>query len=309
MVFFNHEQGNGEQQGNAGPSQNSIRNIYTALSKEHCFAIFDALHDKALSSKELLGACKCTRREYYLAIDTLRMSKLIEKRGGKYGLTSIGAFIYSNQIYTWNAMQHADKFELYSKVNGILNQNPSEHALELSAMMLKELEGTIGTSTLEPVVIYLAWEDLSKDLFQFIENARSEVLLANRTLDPNAVPPVIKATRAGKKVRILNDIDLVNQRLKLATMDKNIMSLYRSLFSSSGVKIRVTGVPYSFVIVDGLELGIEIINPIKLNQFFIGYRFRSATLAEKMKSFYEEMWESAREYKIEDVNKIYAEAY
>jgi len=283
--------------------------IYMALSKKYCLFIFDALHAGPLSSRELLESCKCTKREYYLAIETLRKAKLIERMDGKYAHTSIGAYIYSNQIYIWNAMQHIDKFELYSKVNGILSQDHSEHALELSAMMLKNLEVTLGTSTLEPVVIYSQWNDLVGDLFPLIEGARSEVLIANRTLDPNTVPHVLKVAQAGRRVRILNDANLVNQRLMLAGMDRNALNLYRRLFSAPGIEIRVIGLPYSFVIVDRLEVGIEIINPIKLDKFFIGYRFRSASLAEKMATFFEEMWGNAHGYETKDMGELFAKAY
>ncbi|MEM4091979.1 MAG: hypothetical protein QW837_02850 [Conexivisphaerales archaeon] len=290
-------------------SNSAIRNIYAALSKEDCLTIFNALHDGPLSSKELLTVCNTTARKYYLALSMLRRAKLIERRDGKYVHTYIGSYIYSSQAFTWKIIRHMDKLELYSRVNDILVGNPSEHALELSSLMLKNLEGYIGTAALEPAVIYDKWDDLVAGLLPIIESAKLEVLLANRALEPKIVPILLNSAKRGRKIKIINDTGLIKEKIKQASIDPQLLTLYKGLINTPGVGIKVFPIPYSFVIVDKLELGVEIVNPVKFNEFFIGYRFRSATLADKMALFFNDMWDKAQDYKATEAGVFFAATY
>jgi predicted transcriptional regulator len=64
--------------------------VLNALSNDKSMALFDAIALEAGDSENIMKRSKLTSKQYYLRISALVKSGLVEKRNGKYYLTSFG---------------------------------------------------------------------------------------------------------------------------------------------------------------------------------------------------------------------------
>src|SRR2546425_8274602 len=64
--------------------------VLNALSNDKSLALFDAIALEAGDSENIMNRSKLTSKQYYLRISALVKSGLVEKRNGKYYLTSFG---------------------------------------------------------------------------------------------------------------------------------------------------------------------------------------------------------------------------
>jgi predicted transcriptional regulator len=64
--------------------------VLNALSNDKSLALFDAIALEAGDSENIMKRSKLTSKQYYLRISALVKSGLVEKRNGKYYLTSFG---------------------------------------------------------------------------------------------------------------------------------------------------------------------------------------------------------------------------
>ena len=64
--------------------------VLNALSNDKSMALFDAIALEAGDSENIMKRSKLTSKQHYLRISALVKSGLVEKRNGKYYLTSFG---------------------------------------------------------------------------------------------------------------------------------------------------------------------------------------------------------------------------
>jgi predicted transcriptional regulator len=64
--------------------------VLNALSNDKSLALFDAIALEAGDSENIMKRSRLTSKQYYLRISALVKSGLVEKRNGKYYLTSFG---------------------------------------------------------------------------------------------------------------------------------------------------------------------------------------------------------------------------
>ena len=64
--------------------------VLNALSNDKSLALFDAIALEGGDSQNIMKRSKLTSKQYYLRISALVKSGLVEKRNGKYYLTSFG---------------------------------------------------------------------------------------------------------------------------------------------------------------------------------------------------------------------------
>jgi hypothetical protein len=65
------------------------------------------------------------------------------------------------------------------------------------------------------------------------------------------------------------------------------LTVFKELTNHPNVMLCETIIPYSFLVIDGETVGVEVVNPEDPYSFFFGLRFRNTALATKMISHFE----------------------
>jgi hypothetical protein len=67
------------------------------------------------------------------------------------------------------------------------------------------------------------------------------------------------------------------------------LSVFKELTTHPNIVLGEATVPYSFLVIDNFEVGIEIVNPEDPYSFFFGLDFENHDLAQKLVSHYMEI--------------------
>jgi hypothetical protein len=164
----------------------------------------------------------------------------------------------------------------------------------ISREVLKDLESRFGLSGLKPVRLFRSWDDLSAEVADSIDKMRSEMYVASKYVDFRTAEVALRSASRGCKINIVNSSSagLSTRLMVLSNMAENpkTFEVYHGLAGNSNVSMRVADIPFSFIVIDALDVGIEIVDPLDSQSFFAGVHFRSPSLASRMISYFNHLW-------------------
>ena len=79
------------------------------------------------------------------------------------------------------------------------------------------------------------------------------------------------------------------------------LSVFKELTSNPNIILGEATVPYSFLVIDDSEVGIEIVNPEDPYSFFFGLEFENRDLAQKLISHHVEISKHAESDSIANI--------
>jgi hypothetical protein len=135
-----------------------------------------------------------------------------------------------------------------------------------------------------------------------IELCKNEILLASKYTDELIIGSMLHKVQAGIKARVITDNCLVmkffeqNQYKMLNMEDKNAHE--RSMVVGNpwypgNIERRITDLPFSMIILDGREVGIELIHANDAKTFNGVIFIRDEKIANLMSSYYQKIWNSS----------------
>ncbi len=266
--------------------ENRVYLIHRVLSKRSNYVLFKALYNGVKSSESTFKALGLEKRTFYYALNELKENGIAIKKDGIYTLSPFGYFIYSIQEKLVNWLE---KEEDVKNLTELINR---ENEKGLSYLLLKDLEEMVGLSNFEPVKVYTEWSSLSSDLALLV-GAKKSIKIATRYSEPTIVNYLYKAIINEVKVEALSDRKVVAQRLANLSYlgpDSDIMKTLKSILVSSNLMMKVGDVPYSFIIVDNEEIGIEIPDPTFIDGILVAFRFKSPTIAERLERVFKDLY-------------------
>jgi hypothetical protein len=77
--------------------------------------------------------------------------------------------------------------------------------------------------------------------------------------------------------------------------------LLKEMLKNPNLKMKAAEVPFSFIIVDKEEVGIEIPNSFGENDLLVAFRFKSPTLAGKLNNIFQRLLENSEKDPIYDL--------
>ncbi|OHE54580.1 MAG: hypothetical protein A3K61_02660 [Thaumarchaeota archaeon RBG_16_49_8] len=93
-------------------------------------------------------------------------------------------------------------------------------------------------------------------------------------------------------------------RLRAALDNPESRSLAEAVLKSSKVRIKRSTLEYSFIVVDGENCGVEIVNPLNPQEFNLAIELSDKKLSQKMINLFEDQCKSAEvDIKVEILNK------
>ncbi|MDG7042112.1 MAG: hypothetical protein JRN22_03585 [Nitrososphaerota archaeon] len=285
----------------------AIRGLYKTLGSPTALQMLIRLHDGDMSTDALFATSRVTKRRFYIHLNMLKRAGLISKVGPKtYGLSPLGSFVYAYESNIWRAIGQSDEFDLYMEIGNRLNghSTPARY-IKANTMFLKSLERSIGLANMEPIKVFRDQDSLTLELFQAFKGAKLHIDIATRIVEHRLIT-MKEAAERGVRVRILTDVSAegfrINSFAKIAANPATFKA-FRDFIKLPNVALRMGSVTYSFILVDGVDIGVEIPNPLSPQDFLFGMRFKSATMSEEYESKFEEMWSKASKDEFEDMIK------
>jgi hypothetical protein len=253
--------------------------LLSILSRRDNLSIFlfadgDSNNNKGLeanfSTIQRLGLSK---KVYYTRLKQLINAGLIEKSDGVYKHTTLGNIIYQNHIL--NLIEELKNIKEMKMVDTL--KHTKQFSEDEIADFVRRVTGhkiSIPTdSNASSIKIEFVWtyQDMVSAIVERTEFCKNEILLASRYLNEIIINSILrKANSSGVDVKVLTDSSLVKQyfevegkTLKLKDNDKNTSERTKVVSNPwypGKVDRRIASIPFSMIILDGNEIGIEIVN-------------------------------------------------
>jgi DNA-binding HxlR family transcriptional regulator len=286
-----------------------FHDLLSVLSNKSSLLIFELASKGTIASKTTLQKLQLSKAQYYRKLKQLCDLGLVmreEEGDGEnkeaYKHTPLGEIVYQNQVVTLkriaadnNIMDVVSKFVLKNKSS---NKSFRSAISDVSRALLQE-SGSTGLWNLGRLRFFETIQDYDSYVVNCASCTKTKLYLTSRSLDLTTIEAVMRTAERGAKVSVVY-MDCRGFRstsilagplgdLLLAPNDKvpNVAQLLQG--ESSNVSIYRAKIPYSFVVSDNLQVGMEIADPEDRQSFFGGVSLESSNLATKLVSFFDEL--------------------
>jgi hypothetical protein len=306
-----------------GLVKNSAK-LLSVLSRRDNLSIFmlaDNSNNNGLEAKSsTIQKLGLSRKKYYTRLRQLINAGLIEKSDGAYKHTTLGNIIYQNHILS--LMEHLKNTKQMKMVDTLRHTKQFSED-EIANFISKITDGVSSTVTATnalsstKIEIVLTYQDMVSAIIERVEFCKTEILLASRSLNEIIINNILRKANLGVNVKVLTDSSLVKQyfevegkTLKLRDDDDKKTAERINVVSNpwypGKVNRRIAKIPFSMIILDGKEVGIEIVNWNEPKNFYgvVFIRGDEKTL-KIMHELYYKIWDNDF-YSSYDYRKEYA---
>src|SRR5215217_7103348 len=292
--------------------------LFSIISKTDNLKFFLAAKDGVRINIATLTHMKLSRKRYYKALKQLRDAGLIKKFKGVYSHTSFGRIIYQRNIIELieyrkylKEMQMVDDIKdgnlkvtednlvsFFEKLIGIKNNNVASPSVAAT-------DATAAINISEKIEIVRTYEEMVALLLKCVDLCKEEILIATRVSPEEIINRILQKCKLGVHVKVLADIDLVKEYFKLHKIDKiSLNSQHKNAaerinvignpwYPEKNVSRKICKIPFGMIIIDGKEVGIELIDQADPKKFNKGILLRDENASGVMKEYYEKLWNDA----------------
>jgi hypothetical protein len=302
--------------------------LFSIISKTDNFKLFLAAKDGVRINIATLARMKLSRKRYYKALKQLRDAGLIEKFNGIYSHTSFGRIIYQRNIMElveykkyFKEMKMVDDIKggnlkvtednlvsFFEKLMGIKNNvaSPGIAATDTATTTARTAASIDASKKVEIVWTY---EEMVSLLLKCVDLCKDEILVASRVSPEVMINRILQKCKLGVHVKVLADVDLVKEYFKLHKVDSNNQDnnaaermnvIGNPWYPEKNVNRKICKIPFGMIIIDGKEVGIELIDQTDPKKFNMGILLRDENASGVMKEFYEKLWNDA----YSDITKV-----
>jgi len=268
--------------------------MFSTLSNADALRIFELAADGIDANKGVLEEHHFSKKRYYVRLRKLVEMGLVSKYKGVYKHTPFGSIVYENQIASLKRiLAKKGSFEI---LGDLQRRNGSDEAfqsaiLDLSQQVMKDVETTIGLSDMRHVRLTKTWSEFTSQISSIANLARSDVTIAARSIDFNVASAALKAAGRGCNVNIIhNRIREFNDPKEMNVKSReDVLNAMNALRTHPNVRLRRSGILYSFFLIDKSNVVIEIPHPGNIESFFLGVSFHNPNIAAKLGACYQEI--------------------
>jgi predicted transcriptional regulator len=273
----------------------STAKLLSVLSKKNNLMLFISANSGLVADSSSPNNIGLSKKIYYTSLKQLINSGLIIKTGGKYIHTSLGSVIYEAHILKLTEQMRNTK---NLRMIDTLKHSGGFSDTDIEKFMNK-LTG-VRTSTPDiPAKIEMVWtyEDMVSAIVERTEFCRNEILLASRYFNEIIINSILRKARLGLDVKVISEKSLVTeffeQNNHMILNDKN--SLERSNVVGNPwypgkIDRQVGKVPFSIIIFDRKEVGIEFIDANEPKIFKGAIFIRDEQTSKLMMEYFQKMW-------------------
>jgi hypothetical protein len=292
--------------------------ILSVLSRRDNLNIFTFAHGEGLAAKSsTIKKLGLSRKVYYIRLKQLMNAGLIEKLDCAYKHTTLGKIIYQNHILClMEYLKYAKQMKMIDTLMHTKQFSEGEVANFVSKITGDNINTIAGTNASSPKTEFVStYHEMVSAIVRRVEFCKNEILLANRFLDETILNSLARKADSSKiNVKVLTDLSIITQYFKIEGEDLRLqndvdnknsterINMVSSPWYLGKVDRRIFKIPFSIIILDGREVGLEIVNWNDPRNFYgiIFVKGDQATL-KAMQDHYYQLWDSA--YPLYDYNE------
>ncbi len=275
-----------------------LKETYKLLANEDALLLLKLAQEGLRTGKATPKSLGLTERRYYQRLKQLIRTKLVSKEGHFYKATELGKIVFQTQVRileealaNYNRIVAIDRLK---QVPGLSNQD-----IEVVSKALLS-EGSYLSEYFmksEPPKVFTSFEELTTTVVEAVQRAKKEVRLATRYVDQRVIEALATAGKRGIKVSVITDMGIILKRMKILKPSSEFKAFEHLLYplKDTGVNFRYSAFPFSFLLVDDKEAGIELADPVFPDNFIIGFLFRGRGIAEVLSKKFAALWSEATE--------------
>ncbi len=285
---------------------NKATGLLSILSKKDALSIFLLAKDGLKAETDTPQKIGLTRKQYYTRLKQLVDAGLIDKSGDIYLHTTLGTFVHQKHVL--ELLEHMKNVKQMKMIDTL--KRTSQFSEEDIASFVSKLtgaslatNGTLAKQVQQFANMIWTYEDMINLFVERAQFANQEILLATRYLNEIIINKVMLRAKSGIQVKVIADSRLIQNYIKkagegLKTLDKNALERIKVVTNPwypSNITRRFAEIPFCFVVYDGKEVGIELVDSKATDNFKASIFVRDVELARNMQELYSNLWNNAEE--------------
>jgi predicted transcriptional regulator len=276
---------------------NRATRMLSILSKKDALTIFLLAKEGLKAETDTSHTIGLTRKQYYTRLHQLVDAGLLQKSRNNYVHTTLGTLVHQRQLLQLlEQLRNAKQIKMIDVLRRNTQFSDDDIAKFLGKMMGMNSLSVERAHTSE---ITWAYEDMVSMAVRRLEASKNSIRVALRFHNEIILRSILLKARSGVQVRIVADAGSVEHYLN---MDRHVvsekehgenLSSERSSWFRDNVAVRMTSVPFSMLMLDDKEAGIELIDATDLLKFRGSIFINSESVCATLSNLYEELWNNA----------------
>jgi predicted transcriptional regulator len=224
------------------------------------------------------GLTDQSKKQYYVRLKRLADMGLVEKTESIYKLTTFGSLVYENHFKTMEKI--VPNYWQIKSLDVLRNRNDfppdkKENIID-EYIATSGLCGSVNATQLTSYSTVNRFEQLIPEVMRVLDNAESEVYFATRYYDPHVSNLVFQKFSKGVTIHILDgNPDQISVENRLAAIirtppNRETAEMVKKVLKSSRFDLkRLSKLPLSFIVVDGIQVVYETVNFVNPEQFTV----------------------------------------
>jgi len=249
-----------------------------------------------------------SRRVYYTRLKQLINAGLIEKSDHVYRHTTLGNIIYKNHIL--GIMEHLKNTKQMKMVDTLkhANQFSEDEIANFVSKITSDYNSIETITSASSIKVESVWtfQDMVSAIVERVELCNKEILLASRYLNEIIINSILRKANSSRiDVKVLIDSTLVKQYFEVEDVtsklkfdnDKNSterINVVSNPWYPGRVDRKIAKIPFSMIMLDRKEIGIEIVNWNDPKNFYgVIFVKGDQTTSKIIQDLYYKIWDNA----------------
>jgi len=280
----------------------SSTKLLSVLSKKDNLSIFIFAKDGLKAESSTMQNLGLSRKVYYTGLRQLIDAGLISKSEGAYSYTTLGGIIYQGHIV--RLIEEMKNKQQMMMIDTLKNSKEfSEEDITNFVDRITHSRNGMNAEALPKIEIAWTYQDMVSAIVERVQLCKNEILLASRSFNEIIINNILRKANSGINVKVISDSSLIEQYIKaegggLSLNDKNSserIKVVSNPWYPGKVKRRVARIPFSIIVLDGREVGVEVVDWNEPKKFYGVIFIREEKTSKTMLNFYNKMWDAATE--------------
>ncbi|MGI0088030.1 MAG: hypothetical protein ACREBI_08750 [Nitrosotalea sp.] len=279
-----------------------LTNVLSILSKTDALTIFSIAKNGLESELDTPQKIGLTKKQYYTRLKQLVELGLLNKSENKYVHTALGNLIYEKHVVgLLNNMKISKELEMIDLLKRTSKFKPEEisnFVSKLNPELSVHENLSAGRNHFELISTF---DSMVRKILELVDFAETEILLVSRFPDERIINAILKKTAMGIHTKVISDINMVtgyfeSEKDKIKINDKNKnerVNVVANPFYPSKIERRYLKVPYCVIVIDGKQIGLEIIDNYEPEKFKMALFGMDEKFSNQLKGEFDKMWAEA----------------
>jgi hypothetical protein len=265
--------------------------------------------------QESLKELGMSKKRYYTRLRELVKCGLVEKESTRYRYTVLGSLVEQQFIGLLQIVEREKELQMIEELRKSERFTEEEIGSFVRKIIFDSSE-RIGEGSW--VIPHLVWsyEEMVKTIVERLSTVRSNIHLASRFTEDRIISAILPKAQAGATVKVLADSRLLKNYVngtdgKLEMSDRHTserMKVTVNPFYPYKVERKFCQLPFSFVLIDGRGVGVELIDAKHPDEFAGAMFFENETLFNYMKATFDALWDGKHEHIVSEAPSAYPKA-